>query len=61
MEVGVTITVPYEVYQVYADSAQLLRDYTPQQVMAHVLCAYAKCIADGVMQEHVEKRDCQLC
>ena len=49
MEVGVTVTVPFEIYSVYAESAAILGDHTVQQVMGQVLCAYAKCILDGLL------------
>lgn len=61
MEIGVTVTVPFEIYSIYAESAALLGDHTVQQVMAQVLCAYAKCVADGLKEESFTKKDCQLC
>lgn len=61
MEIGVTVSVPYEVCRIYADSAAILGDHTVQQVMAQVLCAYAKCVADGLERESSAKKDCQLC
>ena len=59
MEVGVTVTVPFEIYSVYAKSAAILGDQTVQQVMEQVLCAYAKCIIDGLNEEKKKKKDCQ--
>lgn len=61
LEVGVTVTVPFEIYSVYAESAAILGDHTVQQVMGQVLCAYAKCILDGLNEEKITKKDCQLC
>ena len=60
MEVGVTITVPFEVYSIYAQSAAILKDHTVQQVMAEVLCAYAKCVADGVEKKMITEKGYQL-
>ena len=57
MEVGVTITVPFEVYSIYAQSAANLKDHTVQQVMASVLCAYAQCVSEGLGAERMVEGD----
>ena len=57
LEVGVTITVPWEIYNIYAESAAALGDHTVQQVMAQVLCSYAECVRKGLAEEKVTGKD----
>ena len=61
MDVKATITVPKIIYDIYADAAKRLGDYSVEQVMSSALHAYAQYLfeemqASGELTDNVGKQ-----
>ena len=48
MEVEVTVKVPQLIYDIYADAAKMLGNYTTEQMMSGALGAYAQYLFEDV-------------
>ena len=48
MDILVRLTVPNYIYRFYSDSAQCIRDASPESVMADALSAYAGMISEDI-------------
>ncbi len=46
MDIGTTVIVPKFIYDIYANAAKRLGDYTTEQVMSGALQAYAQYLVD---------------
>ncbi len=48
MDIIARITVPDYIYHFYADASHCIRGYTPEDVMADALIAYAAMLSDDI-------------
>lgn len=51
MKIGLTVTVPLEIYNVYAKAAEALGDCTVSQVMSEALQAYVQGVTEQMQEE----------
>lgn len=51
MEIETRVTVPKFIYDIYAEAAKSLGDFTVSQVMSAALAAYAQHLAEEIQTE----------